>query len=67
MTTPEKFSLEEFKGRLVTGSFPEYSNLADAVNGLQFVQADPIRSPARAQDLILRQRIVSYQVGELEI
>jgi len=31
-----------------------------------FVQADPIRAPARAQDLILRQRVNNYQAGELE-
>jgi uncharacterized protein YcaQ len=30
------------------------------------VQADPIRSPARAQDLILRQRVAGYTAGELE-
>jgi len=30
------------------------------------VQADPIRSPARAQDLILRHRVKSYRAGELE-
>ncbi len=31
-----------------------------------FVQADPIRSPARAQDLILRQRVTGYKAGDLE-
>ena len=34
--------------------FPE-TTLARAVAQLGFVQADPIRAPARAQDLILRQ------------
>lgn len=33
---------------------------------LQFVQADPIRSPARAQDLILRHRVNGYRAGDLE-
>lgn len=33
---------------------------------LGFVQADPIRSPARAQDLILRQRVKNYRAGDLE-
>jgi uncharacterized protein len=33
---------------------------------LGFVQADPIRSPARAQDLILRHRVKNYQAGDLE-
>ncbi len=31
-----------------------------------FAQADPIRSPARAQDLIARQRVADYQAGDLE-
>lgn len=31
-----------------------------------FVQADPIRSPARAQDLILRHRVKNYLAGDLE-
>jgi uncharacterized protein YcaQ len=30
------------------------------------VQADPIRAPARAQDLILRQRVNNYKAGDLE-
>ncbi len=37
-----------------------------AVKTLGFVQADPIRAPARAQDLILRHRVVKYRVGDLE-
>ena len=31
-----------------------------------FVQADPIRAPARAQDLILRHRVTNYRAGDLE-
>ena len=33
---------------------------------LEFVQADPIRAPARAQDLVLRQRVAGYRAGDLE-
>ena len=40
--------------------------LADTVTALAFVQYDPIRSPARAQDLILRQRVRGYREGDLE-
>ena len=40
--------------------------LGRAVSSLGFVQADPIRSPARAQDLILRHRVKDYRVGELD-
>ena len=42
------------------------TTLADAVRQLGFVQADPIRAPARAQDLILRQRVRGYRAGDLE-
>jgi len=45
--------------------FPE-SALKRALHRMQFVQADPIRSPARAQDLILRQRVKNYRAGDLE-
>ena len=31
-----------------------------------FVQADPIRAPARAQDLTLRHRVRDYRAGDLE-
>jgi uncharacterized protein YcaQ len=37
-----------------------------AIQRLGFVQADPIRSPARAQDLILRHRVKGYRAGDLE-
>ena len=40
--------------------------LARAIERLGFVQADPIRAPARAQDLILRQRVPGYRAGDLE-
>ena len=40
--------------------------LADTVARLGFVQADPIRAPARAQDLILRHRVRGYRAEDLE-
>jgi uncharacterized protein YcaQ len=40
--------------------------LKRAIERLGFVQADPIRAPARAQDLILRHRATSYRAGDLE-
>jgi uncharacterized protein YcaQ len=39
--------------------------LQDAVDRLGFVQADPIRAPATAQDLILRHRVRDYRAGDL--
>jgi len=41
------------------------TTLACAVRKLGFVQADPIRAPARAQDLILRNRVKRYRAGDL--
>ncbi len=41
-------------------------SLARAIDMLGFVQADPIRAPARAQDLTLRQRVPNYRAGDLE-
>ena len=37
-----------------------------AIARLGFVQADPIRAPARAQDLTLRHRVRGYLAGDLE-
>ena len=42
------------------------TTLQHAIDRLGFVQADPIRSPARAQDLILRHRVRGYRAGDLE-
>jgi uncharacterized protein YcaQ len=45
--------------------FPQTS-LKIALRKLGFIQADPIRSPARAQDLILRHRVKGYRAGDLQ-
>ena len=66
MAVVESLGLGAFRRRLVVGSFPRFSSLEEGLAGLRFVQADPIRSPARAQDLILRQRVEGYFAGELE-
>ncbi|MBC7482494.1 MAG: YcaQ family DNA glycosylase [Rhizobacter sp.] len=42
------------------------TTLARAIQKLGFVQADPIRAPARAQDLTLRHRVNGYRAGDLE-
>ena len=42
------------------------TSLGRALIKLGFVQADPIRAPARAQDLTLRQRVKNYRAGDLE-
>jgi uncharacterized protein len=47
-------------------SLTKPTTLARAIAGMGFVQADPIRAPARAQDLILRHRVSGYRAGDLE-
>jgi uncharacterized protein YcaQ len=42
------------------------ATLDAAIARLGFVQADPIRAPARAQDLTLRHRVTHYRAGDLE-
>ncbi|MEO8188853.1 MAG: crosslink repair DNA glycosylase YcaQ family protein [Acidobacteriota bacterium] len=42
------------------------TTLRRAVHRMGFVQADPIRAPARAQDLTLRHRVRGYRAGDLE-
>jgi uncharacterized protein len=42
------------------------ASLTKAIERLGFVQADPIRAPARAQDLTLRHRVRDYCAGDLE-
>jgi uncharacterized protein YcaQ len=42
------------------------TSLDRALDRLAFVQADPIRAPARAQDLTLRLRVDAYHAGDLE-
>jgi hypothetical protein len=42
------------------------ATLQGALDRFGFVQADPIRAPARAQDLVLRHRVAGYRAGDLE-
>jgi uncharacterized protein YcaQ len=42
------------------------TRLDRALERFAFVQADPIRAPARAQDLTLRLRVDGYRAGDLE-
>jgi uncharacterized protein YcaQ len=42
------------------------TTLPAALQRLGFVQADPLRAPARAQDLTLRHRAADYLAGDLE-
>lgn len=60
-------SLGWLRRQAVEWSLPRRpGTLAAALAGLEFVQADPIQAPARAQDLILRQRVRGYRAGDLD-
>ncbi|MEO7136038.1 MAG: crosslink repair DNA glycosylase YcaQ family protein, partial [Vicinamibacterales bacterium] len=50
----------------VSRSLIPSATLEDAIERMGFVQADPIRAPARAQDLTLRPRVAGYRAGDLE-
>jgi uncharacterized protein YcaQ len=58
--------LDALRRHAVTRSLFTPTTLTRAIDKLGFVQADPIRSPARAQDLTLRHRVADYRVGDLE-
>ena len=53
--------------KLLTLSHSLFSptSLKEAIEKLKFVQIDPIRSPAPAQDLILRHRVKNYHIGDI--
>jgi uncharacterized protein YcaQ len=59
-------TLDDLRRFAVTYSFFTPTTLKRALKTLGFVQADPIRAPARAQDLILRHRVKDYRAGDLE-
>jgi uncharacterized protein len=59
-------SLDQIRTYAVARSLFEPTTLRRAISQLGFVQADPIRAPARAQDLTLRHRVNNYRAGDLE-
>jgi uncharacterized protein YcaQ len=59
-------SLARIRRYAVTRSLFGPTTLERALEILGFVQADPIRAPARAQDLTLRHRVAGYRAGDLE-
>ena len=59
-------TLDDIRRYAVRRTFFGPTTLQRALNIFGFVQADPIRAPARAQDLTLRQRVTSYRAGDLE-
>lgn len=59
-------TLDDLRRFTVARSLFGPMTLRRALARMGFVQADPIRAPARAQDLILRQRVKGYRAGDLE-
>ena len=59
-------NLQDLRQFAVARSLFTPTTLQRAIERLGFVQADPIRAPARAQDLTLRHRVKDYRAGDLE-
>jgi len=58
--------LDALRRHAVARTLFKPTTLPKAIARLGFVQADPIRAPARAQDLTLRHRVHDYRAGDLE-
>ena len=59
-------TLDDLRRYAVARTLFKPTTLPAAIRKLGFVQADPIRAPARAQDLTLRHRVKDYRAGDLE-
>jgi uncharacterized protein len=59
-------TLDQLRRYAVARTLFRPTTLGRAIARLGFVQADPIRAPARAQDLTLRHRVRGYRAGDLE-
>jgi uncharacterized protein YcaQ len=61
-----ELTIAELRRHAVARTLFAPTTLPRAIDRLGFVQADPIRAPARAQDLTLRHRVKDYRAGDLE-
>jgi uncharacterized protein len=61
-----KVTLSDLRHHAIESSLFQQTTLRRAIGRIGFIQADPIRSPARAQDLILRHRVTGYRAGDLD-
>jgi uncharacterized protein len=59
-------TLHDLRHYTVARNFPKQTSLKRALQRMGFVQADPIKAPATAQDLILRHRVNNYRAGDLD-
>ena len=58
--------MQQLRAHAISHSLFRPTTLRAAFDRLGFVQADPIRAPARAQELILRHRVKGYRAGDVE-
>jgi hypothetical protein len=66
VSQPKTPSLQQLRQYAISRSLFKPTTLGRAIARLGFVQADPMRAPARAQDLILAHRVRDYHAGDLE-
>ena len=66
MPRAKAITLDHLRRYAVARTLFPPTTLQKAIARLGFVQADPIRAPARAQDLTLRHRVKGYVAGDLE-
>jgi uncharacterized protein YcaQ len=66
MRRTNAITLDDLRRYAVARTLFPPTTLQKAIDRLGFVQADPIRAPARAQDLTLRHRVKGYRAGDLE-
>jgi uncharacterized protein YcaQ len=59
-------ALPDLRAHAVARSLQRSASIGEAVARLRFLQLDPIRAPARAADLVLRQRVDGYRAGDLD-
>ncbi|MDP2817978.1 MAG: crosslink repair DNA glycosylase YcaQ family protein [Polaromonas sp.] len=59
-------TLDDLRRYAVARTLFPPTTLLRVIRRLGFVQADPIRAPARAQDLTLRHRVKDYRAGDME-
>ena len=66
MKAGKPITIDQLRSYAIARSLFNPTTLPKAIERLGFVQADPIRAPARAQDLTLRHRVAGYRAGDLE-
>ena len=66
MKSSPTLSLDQLRRYAIARSLFAPVSLGRALQRLGFVQMDPLRAPARAQDLTLRHRVAGYRVGDME-